>query len=281
MKKEKTLTFKDLNRAQEPKTERLSEGDMLRKQLQQLRHENQALREEHAELIASFRLLSHDLRAPVRAISQLSEWIFEDCKGKLPGDAEENLIMMHARARRLDTMHHDLNEYVRCEELFDEHPSTFNLTSIVSKIWQEQSSQLSDGQHFEFAMDIDEFAEWPTGHPRVIERIVECVTANAIAHHDRNEGFISVTARVDHERFRLCVDDDGPGIALHLHDQALAPMKTLRARDKGAGTGLGLAMVDRLVHLASGKIQLQYTFSTTSRGLRVVCDFPIHPRAEA
>lgn len=276
MQKEKTLMFKDFQKIEEPQTARVSELDIMRLQFERLKEDHERVLDERDQLIASLRLLSHDLRAPVRAISQLSEWIFDDCTGRLPGEAEQNLLMLRSRAQRLDTMHKELSSYVRCGELFKEEPIAFSLPTLVAKVWQELTAERQDDRHFEFAVDIDSSAEWLTGQPRVMEVVLLKLIENAMHHHDREEGFISVTGRLAEGVFTLSVDDDGPGIPLHLHEQAQAPMKTLRARDKGAGTGLGLSMVRSLVLAAAGSLALEYTFTSTSRGLRVVCSFPMN-----
>lgn len=261
---------------EEPLTARIAEVDIMRLQLERAQEDHQRVVVERDQLIASFRLLSHDLRAPVRAIAQLSEWIFEDCTGRLPDDAEPNLVMLRERAQRLDTMHRDLSSYVRCSELFEAESIAFSLPTLVAKVWQELMVQKDDDRHFEFAVDIDASAEWITGHPRMAEAVLLKLIENAMHHHDREEGFISVTGRVADGIFTLSVDDDGPGIPPHLHDQAQSPMKTLRARDKGAGTGLGLSMVRALVRAAAGSLSCEYTFPSTSRGLRVVCSLPMN-----
>ncbi len=275
MKKEKTLTFKDLTRMEEPKTERLSEADLVNLENERLKQENEQLWQERDLVLRSFRRFSHDMRAPVRALAQLSEWIIQDCEGQLPGDAEENLEMLKVRARRLDRMHQDFSYYVRCSQLIEEVDSEVSLRALVNKVWQAVSKEMStDG--FEFAMDLDEHSECIMSQPNVLEAILTQLLKNSVHHHDRDEGFVSMTARCQHNLLTIVVDDDGPGIPVHMHEQALTPMKTLRARDNGAGTGVGLAIVDRLVNLLGGTMHMEYTFASTSRGLRVSCQLPIN-----
>lgn len=276
--KEKTLRLQDL-----PGREALGDESMeeLQDELAQCKRElamSKARVEkseaEQQRLRDAFRLLSHDLRAPVRAIAQLAEWVHDDCVDSLSGEVAENLRMLQSRALRLEQMHRDLSAYVRCEQIAFEGVSKFSLQSLIMQVWQ-RVSEGNEGE-FEFVMQLDEGVNVLTANAHLIETLLEQLLSNALQHHDRGEGFVSVMSCLedDGKRLVLRVDDDGPGIPLHLHQQALEPMKTLRARDRGAGTGVGLAIVRDLLRAVDGHLEMEYTFPQSSRGLRVTCEVP-------
>lgn len=254
------------------------ERDRLEELTAQLLETQKALEKSQLEqerLRASFRLFSHDLKAPVRAILQLAEWIHEDCAGHLSSDAEENLEMLRSRAQRLEQMHRDLSAYMRCSHLVDQAPAHFDLSTSVAQVWRDVEQKTLGS--YEFATDLDPQTRSLFGRQRLIETVLQNLLSNTIVHHDRSEGFVSVVARLEREGELLVlrVEDDGPGIAPHLHEQALVPMKTLRSRDQGAGTGLGLPIVYRLIEGVLGRFDMEYTFPGTSRGLRVTCEIPL------
>lgn len=267
------MRFQDLMTLSDQKEQERVE--QLTEQLHAMQKELERSQLEQERLRASFRLFSHDLKAPVRAILQLAEWIHEDCVGRLPADAEENLEMLRSRARRLEKMHRDLSSYIRCYQLVEQQPSHFDLSTSVMQAWKEVEQKML-GQ-YEFATDLGPQTRSLFGRQRLIETVLLNLLSNAVIHHDRDEGFVSVMARVerDGELLVLRVEDDGPGIPPHLQEQALVPMKTLRSRDQGAGTGLGLPIVYRLLEGIEGHMEMEYTFPGTSRGLRVTCELPL------
>lgn len=267
------MRFHDLMSLSDERTDDRVES--LSAQLLETQKELERVQLEQERLRASFRLFSHDLKAPVRAILQLAEWIHEDCVGRLPPDAEENLEMLRSRARRLEKMHRDLSSYIRCHQLVEQPPAHFDLSSSVAHAWKEVEQKTLG--HYEFATDLGPQTRSLFGLQRLIETVLLNLLSNAVLHHDRDEGFVSVMARVEQDGALLVlrVEDDGPGIAPHLQEQALVPMKTLRSRDQGAGTGLGLPIVSSLIEALDGRFEMEYTFPSTSRGLRITCEIPL------
>jgi signal transduction histidine kinase len=78
---------------------------------------------------------------------------------------------------------------------------------------------------------------------------------NAIKHHHRKpEGRIVVSAEDAGAWWRFRVSDDGPGIAPRFHEKIFVIFQTLEARDKVEGTGIGLALVKKIVESFGGTI---------------------------
>ena len=271
MRQEVTMKFKDLVGEAAPQTHRLDEVQRLREQVERLEAAQLAQRQEIEALRGSFRLISHDLRAPVRALSQLSEWIYEDGLTRHGGELARNLKLLRARALRLEQMHRDLSGYARCVELLEQEAQSYQLGELIALCWQGCRERRASGV-FEFALEVDPELELITGRREVMQAMISRLLDNALHHHDRDEGLVSVSARGDSGCVLVQIEDDGPGIAPHLHDKALKPMQTLRARDRGAGTGLGLSYVDKMVRAMGGRLHLEDAFVTTSRGLRVTLE---------
>jgi signal transduction histidine kinase len=89
-----------------------------------------------------------------------------------------------------------------------------------------------------------------------IEQIFRNLIGNAIKHHHRTAGKISVRAEERGEFVEFTVSDDGPGIPSDLHERAFAMFQTLKPRDEVEGTGIGLAFVKRLVEAHGGTVRL-------------------------
>jgi signal transduction histidine kinase len=96
-----------------------------------------------------------------------------------------------------------------------------------------------------------------------LQQVFMNLVANAIKHHDRPDGRITVTcadppAGGDHPGMvEFAVADDGPGIEPQYHEKVFMIFQTLEARDKVEGTGVGLSVVRKIVESQGGSIRLE------------------------
>jgi signal transduction histidine kinase len=80
---------------------------------------------------------------------------------------------------------------------------------------------------------------------------------NAIRHHDRDDGNIKISVIDRGNCHEFSVTDDGPGIAPEYQEKVFAIFQTLEARDKKENTGIGLALIKKIIETHNGKIQLE------------------------
>ena len=103
------------------------------------------------------------------------------------------------------------------------------------------------------------------------------LVGNAVKHHDRAEGVVRVDAEEAGREWRFSVSDDGPGIPPRFHDKVFVIFQTLEARDKVEGTGLGLALVKKIVESQGGRVTLE---SGVGRGATFRFTWPKAPPGE-
>jgi signal transduction histidine kinase len=77
---------------------------------------------------------------------------------------------------------------------------------------------------------------------------------NALKHHDRPDGRIAITVQEQGEWYVFLVTDDGPGIPTAFHQKIFQMFQTLRPRDEVEGSGMGLAIVKKIVEGQGGTI---------------------------
>jgi signal transduction histidine kinase len=99
-------------------------------------------------------------------------------------------------------------------------------------------------------------------------------------HHSPQAGHVWVSAREEGEWIEFCVTDDGPGIDPQFHQRIFGIFQTLRPRDEVEGSGIGLALVKRLVEMRGGVIQIE---SALGEGATFRFTWPKHtaPPAES
>ena len=190
---------------------------------------------------------SHDLKAPLRGIDHLATWIEEDLGEKLDGEARENMGLLRGRVRRLETLLDDLLAYSRAGR--DEAPIE---RVIVNDMIAGIFDLLNTERRFELILDT-EIATMRTKRS-ALEQVFINIFSNAIKHHDGTHGTISVTVREQDNHYDFTVADDGPGIPVEHRERVFQMFQTLQPRDNVEGSGMGLAIIRKVVERQGGSI---------------------------
>jgi PAS domain S-box-containing protein len=188
---------------------------------------------------------SHDLKAPLRAIDNLSKWIESDAAALLPPDSQEHLAKLRGRVHRMERLLDDLLAYSRAGRV-QHAPERVATGDLVRSIFD----LLSPPPEFQLIME----EPLPTlVTQRVpLETVLRNLMGNAIKHHQRKDGLIRVTARDMLNWVEFSVEDDGPGIAPGFHERIFELFQTLQPRDQVEGSGMGLAIVKKTVESMGG-----------------------------
>ncbi len=218
----------------------------------------QAVQRQAAELARSNEELerfayvaSHDLRAPLRAIDNLATWIAEDEGDALSPSAQNYLARLRSRVRRMETMVEDLLAYSRAGR--EQHPPTRVDSAALVRDVVEMSS-LPAG----FVVTADPALPVLQAERVPLATVFRNLVGNAIKHHHRPEaGQVTVSATVNVQWVEFVVADNGPGIDPEYHERIFDIFQTLKSRDEVEGSGMGLAIVKKLVERRGGKIWVQ------------------------
>ena len=207
---------------------------------------------------------SHDLKAPLRAITLLAEWITEDAAPLLPPTSLAHLAKLNGRVRRLDKLLSDLLDYSRAGRISSDPEQVDTRQLVKSTV---DLLNLPPG----FTVLVDE--SLPTIYTvRVpLETVFRNLIQNAYKHHNHPErGCVSITAApaaIEHPLdeleqgkngpvFEFAVADDGPGIAPEYHERVFKLFQTLQPRDQVEGSGMGLSVVKKTVESRGGTVRL-------------------------
>ncbi len=183
---------------------------------------------------------SHDLKAPLRGIMQLASWIEEDIKDNLEEQTREYLHLLHNRTQRLEQLLNDLLAYSRVGRKHGDIK-----TIDIAELSQELFRLLNPPPGFTLICD-DKLPSLNTlAVP--LEQILRNLINNAIKHHDQAEGTIHVSVKATTDGFDFSIADDGPGIAPQQQERIFGIFQTLKPRDEVEGSGMGLAIVKKLL----------------------------------
>lgn len=193
---------------------------------------------------------SHDLKAPLRAIESLSRLIAKATKELLAPDKQEYLELMQNRVRRMEALLDDLLAYSRVGRI-EVATELVNSTLLVRNIIDLLSPP--EGMTVIVADDLPVLQAERTP----LEQVFRNLIGNAIKHHGRPEGRIEVSARDLGDAIEFYIADDGPGIPPQYHEKIFQMFQTLKPRDEVEGSGMGLALVKKIVEDQKGKIWLR------------------------
>ncbi len=208
---------------------------------------------------------SHDLKAPLRAIATLAGWIEEDLQDKLTGEAKEQMRLLRSRVARMDALIEGVLHYSRVGRMDSEGEKV-----DVGELLEELIELQAPPPGFKVAV-APEMPVLVTKRLR-LSQVFSNLINNSIKYHHRSEGRIEVRAERHNGFYEFTVEDDGPGIAPEHHERVFVMFQTLQPRDQLESTGLGLALVKKLVEEEGGKITLE---SEAGEGARFRFTWPI------
>jgi signal transduction histidine kinase len=215
-----------------------------------LRRRTAQLEAANVELDAFVYSISHDLRAPLRGLAGFSQALMEDYADKLDGDALDYLTRISRASQRMGQMIDDLLTLSRATrgELRWER---VDLSALARTIVAELDEHNPDRQvSCEIAPQV--IAQ---GDPRVLRIVLENLLHNAwkfTSKHDRAT-IVFGTRRLGGDTVYF-VRDDGAGFDMTYVDKLFGIFQRLHAMTEFEGTGIGLAMVARLIHRHGGRV---------------------------
>ncbi|MFP8967556.1 CHASE domain-containing protein [Pokkaliibacter sp. CJK22405] len=223
-----------------------------------LAQRNTELEEANKELDQFAFVASHDLKAPLRGIQQLLEWIEEEHPAQQSNEVKEYFALAFSRIGRLQRLLDDLLDYSRVGRKADSF-KTIHLRTTV----EEEFRVLGAGQHVTLHNGVTLGEITTLAAP--LELILRNLMSNAIKHHDQPTGNIWVRGWAEEDSYHFAVEDDGPGIAPEHQQQVFGLFNTLKPRDEVEGSGIGLTVIKKILD----RYECQYLLE--SDGVRGTC----------
>tara|TARA_B100000614_G_scaffold258752_1_gene281795 strand:+ start:59648 stop:61228 length:1581 start_codon:yes stop_codon:yes gene_type:complete len=190
--------------------------------------------------------ISHDLKAPLRGIDNLSQWIAEDIGTAIDPDIAHKLGLLRERTGRMQKLIDGLLEYSRIGrqdtevEEFDTQEAIQNVIGMI-------------GRNAEFNVkNMPVIYGNQTRFTQVISNLVD----NAIKYNDSEVPSIKIGCSDNEKFYEFYVKDNGKGIDKKFHDKIFDMFSKLTPKDDGEGVGVGLALVKRIVTQLGGNVRV-------------------------
>jgi PAS domain S-box-containing protein len=210
----------------------------------------QELRSANEELTSFAYVVSHDLKAPLRAIGSLADWLSHDYADKFDDEGREHMRLLISRVHRMGALIDGILQYSRVGRV-KEAPAAVNLNQVVRDV----IDLLAPPAHIIVTAE----AALPTvmTEPTRIQQVFQNLISNAIKYMDKPEGKIHVGCADEGTHWRFSVTDNGPGIDQRHFERIFQLFQTLAPRDRIESTGVGLALVKKIVEMYGGEVTVQ------------------------
>jgi PAS domain S-box-containing protein len=231
-------------------TERVRARQQIEQKAEELERLTRELERSNRELDQFAYVASHDLKAPLRGIANLTEWIEEDLGERVTGESREHMDLLKGRVRRMEGLIDGILAYSRAGRV-REKPELVDVGKLLADTIELLAAPAETTIVVAPDMPVVEAERVP------LQQVFMNLIGNAIK-HNRNPGArIDVGAQRRGACYEFSVADNGPGIPAQYHEKIWQIFQTLAPRDKVEGTGIGLSVVRKIVDARGGRAWLE------------------------
>jgi PAS domain S-box-containing protein len=211
-----------------------------------------ALARSNQELDQFAYVASHDLKAPLRGIANLSQWIEEDLGSTLAGEGKAHMALLRGRVQRMEALIDGILQYSRAGRMRTK-PEKVDVGVLVNDVIELISPPAKIAVNVMPGMPTIETERVP------LQQVFINLIGNAVKHAGTETPRIDVTwnEKPGGTYIEFAVKDNGRGIAPQYHDRIFAIFQTLEARDRVEGTGIGLSVVKKIVESHGGRVWVE------------------------
>jgi|GEM_PF-2108684 len=223
-----------------------------KKTQEQLLKTNNRLTIVNKELEKFAYVASHDLKAPLRGIGSITDWLISDHSGCMNEEGRELLHLMKNNVQRMNDLIEGLLHYskigkinptleqIDVEQLLKEIKSDFKLLKLGSLVIPEEMPIIYNDK-------------------TTIQQVFKNLINNAIKYNDRpaEEKLVEVGCKDANTHWEFYVKDNGIGIAKKYHERIFKIFQTLAEKKDKKGTGIGLAIVHKIIENNNGRIWVE------------------------
>jgi signal transduction histidine kinase len=195
-------------------------------------------------------IVSHDLKAPLRAISSLATWIIADYSDKLDEDGREQMDLLMSRVNRMHSLIDAILQYSRVGRIREEK-EWVDLDKLVAEV----VDLLAPPEDIKIKVQ-DRLPSLFFERTR-IQQVFQNLLSNAVKYMDKPQGEVRIDCIEVGDCWTFRVSDNGPGIEERYFDKIFQIFQTLSPRDESERTGVGLTIVKKIVEMYGGKVWVE------------------------
>ena len=241
----------------------MSTNFMHEKEMKKLNFE---LKRSNDELQSFAYVASHDLQEPVRMIASFTELLSKDLEGKLTDQMQEYMRFVIDGASRLQNMIRDLLQYSRINTESDVF-AELDLNEVVDEALNNLTKKIEEEKA---TINVSKLPTIRGIKPQLVS-VFQNLIDNSLKYRAKRILKVSISAKKGAREYTIRFSDNGIGIDPKYADQVFTIFKRLHPRDGDKGTGIGLALVKRVVNRHRGDIWIE---SDGKTGTTFIITFP-------
>jgi signal transduction histidine kinase len=195
-------------------------------------------------------IVSHDLKAPLRAIGNLTDWIEEDAGATFAPETRDNFNTLKQRVKRMEDLIQAILDYSKADRREGDA-----VTVDTKKLIQESIDFIGRPENTSFIIQ-NKMPVFVTDQTRLCQVFTNLI-GNAIKYNDNPKPEIKISAREENANWLFSIQDNGPGIDQKFHEKIFVIFQTLNRRDDVESTGVGLAIVKKIIEDQGGSIWVE------------------------
>ncbi|VBB05419.1 Hypothetical protein LUCI_0628 [Lucifera butyrica] len=238
---------------------------------QELENSMVTLEKRNRELDQFAYVASHDLKAPLRAIANLSQWMEDDLGPVITGETRRHMELLRGRVKRMENLIEGILQYSRVGRIVT-GAEPVDVEEMVQDIVQELEPLGGLSVRIEGSLPVI------TAERVRLRQVFANLIGNAVKYHNRPVGGnVVIAGKREDSCYAFTVADDGPGIAPVYHEKIFEMFQTLQPRDRVESTGVGLALVKKIVEGQGGQITVH---SQEGEGATFCFTWPVQDSTE-
>jgi PAS domain S-box-containing protein len=209
-----------------------------------------ALERSNRELDQFAYVASHDLKAPLRGITNLAQWIGDDLKDVMTEETRGQMRLLTGRVHRMEALINGILDYSRAGRV-REQPESVDVGALLTETIEMLSPTPPASIQVETRMPVVHSERVP------LQQVFLNLMSNALKHALRPDTLVRVRCSETGDGWEFAIADNGPGISPEYHERIWGIFQTLRARDEVEGTGIGLSVVKKIVEARGGSVRVE------------------------
>jgi len=219
----------------------------------------QRVRERTAELVRANEELrqfgyaaSHDLREPLRTVASYTQLLNRRYQGKFDQEAEEFMAYIVESVHRMDSLLSDLLSYSHQLNVSEQALAAVDTEAVLAGVLMNLDSSIRESgtkiTHDPLPEVTSDFVQ--------LGQVFQNLIGNSIKYRSQAAPCIHISAEEQDDQWLFSFKDNGLGIDPRYHEQIFGIFKRLHGREY-PGTGIGLALVKRIVERQGGRIWVE------------------------
>ncbi len=195
-------------------------------------------------------IAAHDLKAPLRAIGTLADWISTDCAENFDEEGKKQVGMLIDKVKQMSALIDGILKYSGAGNS-EQGKQEVDFNVVISEIIEE----IKPPENIKIKID-NELPTLKCDKTHIVQ-IFQNLLTNAIKFTDKPNGQIKIGFTQQDDTWKFSVSDNGTGIDEKYFDKIFKMFQTLSQQDKCESSGIGLAIVKKIIELNDGEIWVE------------------------